>query len=159
MKILKSAYHDQAYIEMNSPSYSGRYKVIPLPVAHCWPSVKKAPIHRGVEFYEPIKKDIQKNGMRHPIMVVHSTWKELIEQKDYWGENMEPLPFWQPYLPDSHLDNKIYVVWGGSNRWHIGMELGYTHIDCALMPSFGIAYELQKVMRAPYPQFYNGDPR
>jgi len=154
-RILKSAYHKQGYIEMKGT----KFEVKPLSVAHCWPSVKKAKIHRGVEFYEPIKKDIQKNGMRHPIMVVHSTWAQLIEQKEYWGDNMEPLPFWTAHLPKSHLNNMIYVVWGGSNRWYIANELKYTHIDCAIMPSYSVAYNLQKVMRAPYPQFYGGDPR
>ena len=152
MKLLKSAYHDQGWIEMRHV----RYEVKPIALAHLWPSVPKAKVHKGIEFFEPLKKDTKKNGMRHPIMVYHSTWGELIEQKKIWNDAIEPLPFYIAGLPKEQYNNMIYVVWGGSNRWHVARELGYDHIDCALMPSYDCAYDLQKVMRAPFAKYYQG---
>ena len=152
-KILKSLYHAQGNIVINGE----KFEVKPLPVNECWPSVPRADIHRNIPFYGPVKESIKKEGMRFPIMVYHSTRLELIEQKKKWGDRIEPLPFYVTDTANHH--KKLYVVWGGSNRWHVANELGYTHIDCAIMPSYDKAYGLQKNFRIPYPELYGGDPR
>ena len=152
-KILKSKYHDQKYIIINDE----KFEVKSLPLNECWPSVPRADIHRNVPFYQPVKESIQKEGMHFPIMVYHATRWEIIEQKKIWQKHIEPLPFDKTDITNHH--KKIYVIWGGSNRWHVAKELGYTHIDCALMPSFDKAYGLQKNFRMPYPNLYGGDPR
>ena len=152
-KILKSKYHDQKYIIINDE----KFEVKSLQLNECWPSVPRADIHRNVPFYQPVKESIQKEGMHFPIMVYHATRWEIIEQKKIWQKHIEPLPFDKTDITNRH--KKIYVIWGGSNRWHVAKELGYTHIDCALMPSFDKAYGLQKNFRMPYPNLYGGDPR
>ena len=95
--------------------------------------------------------------MRFPIMVYHATRWELIEQKKIWANRIEPLPFYETDYDNHH--RKIYVIWGGSNRWHVAKELGYTHIDSAIMPSSDKAYGLQKCFRMPFANLYGGDPR
>lgn len=154
MKVLKSLLHDQGSLTINSdlePLLKGRtYPVKQLPVDEIWASVPKAIIHHGVPFYEPVKADIKKNGMVWPIMVVTCTRQELKGQKAKWGNKINDLPFWMA----DDLNEKMYVVWGGSNRLWIARELGYTHIDCAMIPNFAEAHNLQKTMRESHPQYY-----
>ena len=154
MKLLKSRFHAQGYIEIVSklePQYTGnRYYIEQLRVDEVWDSVPKAIIHNGIEFYEPVKKSIMKRGMDWPIMVVKSTRHELKGQKAKWGNKINDLPFWMA----EDLNVKMNVVWGGSNRLWIERELGYTHIDCAILPNFQSAHDLQKTMRETHQQFY-----
>jgi hypothetical protein len=153
MKTLKSAYHKQKYIIMGPKNK--RFEIESLEVKDLWASVPISKIHRGYVFYENVKKDIQKNGLRFPIMVIKSNRAHLVQQKNIWGDKILPLPF-DPQA--GWLSTPINVVWGGSQRLNIAMELGYTHIDCAIMSSYQEAHELQKCMRAPFPHLYNGDP-
>jgi hypothetical protein len=154
MKLLKSRLHDQGYLYITSdlePAYKGKkYPIAQLRVDEIWASVPKAIIHNGVHFYGPVKKSIEKNGMDWPIMVVNCSRHELRGQKAKWRNKINDLPFWMA----DDLDVRMNVVWGGSNRLWIARELGYTHIDCAMMPTFQSAHDLQKTMRETHPQFY-----
>ena len=47
-----------------------------------------------------------------------------------------------------------WTVWGGSQRIRVATDLGYTHIDCAIIPSLDEARTLQGKMRAPFTQRY-----
>jgi len=52
-----------------------------------------------------------------------------------------------PHLPDTPVIN---AIWGGSNRLAAVKALGYTHVDCVLIPDFQTAMEIQKVQRDSY---------
>ena len=147
MKILKSKYHKQGYIVMNQK----KYKIEILPVNEIWPSVPKAVKHRGKPFYKELTVDIKANGLHFPLMVVTATRKQINEQKKIWGAKLCDLPFDIKETKKEKLGHiEHYVAWGGSQRVRVAEELGYTHIDCAMMPSFQRAHKLQKVMRVPY---------
>lgn len=135
MNILKSSYHGDKWNNID---------VIPLPVKELWTSVPKAEIHRGKEFFEPVKKDIEENGLHFPLLVVHSTYEQLVKQKERYKKAMLELP--------EETDEKIYVVWGGSNRWHVANELGYKYVDCVLFSNgeFDKARKMQRLHREPY---------
>ena len=153
-KLLKSKLHYVGRWKVTSglePAYTGNeYPVKQLPVDDIWASVPKAIQHHGQDFYEPVKKDIETYGLFWPIMVVTCTRQQLLTQKAKWGDKINDPPFWI----SSDLNEQMYVVWGGSNRLWIARELGYTHIDCAMMPDFHTAHTLQKCMRESHPQYY-----
>jgi len=159
MNCLKSSYHVQGWIKMSG----NKYPIKQLPVDEIWASVPKAEKHRSKEFYRPVLKDIKANGLKFPIMVVAAPRIKVIKEKNVWKNKLCELPFTyntrlksdqktEEYYIDNVDEHNIiqYVCWGGSQRLRIARELGYTHIDCAMMPSFKIAHNLQKVMRAPY---------
>lgn len=173
MKLLKSKYHTQGWIDLRGVKYQLRQ----LPIEDIWPSVEKAEVHRGVRFYDLIKKDISKNGLHFPLLVVKATRKEILFQKNSWkhkilkppfpakeveveykeqsGSNAPTLKKLEWVLEDeSTADQKHFVCWGGSQRVRIAKDLGYTHIDCAMMPKFKVAHQLQRVLRNPYGQYY-----
>jgi hypothetical protein len=137
MKNLKSQYHNDKW---------NGYEVVQLPIKDLFQSVPAAAKVRGKEFYKPLKEDIAKNGLRFPIMVVHSTRGELIKQKERYKDKMCELPFW---LTDDKFI-KLYTVWGGSNRLSIARELGYDTIDCVVIEDFNKARNMQALHRKPY---------
>lgn len=159
MNCLESSYHAQGWIKMSG----NKYPIKQLPVDEIWASVPKAEKHRSKEFYRPVLKDIKANGLKFPIMVIDSTRAAVCAQKNKWKNKLCELPFphqivkkqdertdkWLCDIPENN-NKQVYVCWGGSQRLRIARELGYTHIDCAMMPSYKIAHNLQKVMRAPY---------
>ena len=157
MKLLKSQLHEQGYLWINSdlePKYKGtKYPIKQIRVDDIWASVPKAEVHNGIEFYKPVKESIAKEGMHWPIMIVNCSRAELKGQKAKWKQKINDLPFWMA----EDLNARMNVVWGGSNRLWIARELGYTHIDCAVMPNFETAHALQKTMRENFPQYYKND--
>tara|TARA_Y100000004_G_scaffold80397_1_gene90358 strand:+ start:575 stop:1135 length:561 start_codon:yes stop_codon:yes gene_type:complete len=147
-KILKSKLHDFGYWKP-SIDLAGKWKEIkfpirPIPLEDLWCSVPRADVHRGKVFLPEVKKSIQENGMLFPIMACYAEYKELQRQKDIWQGKICQLPFW------SVEEGRQWTVWGGSNRVIIARELGYTHIDTAIMPTLECAHQLQKVMRQPF---------
>ncbi len=150
MKVLKSQYHVQGYIYIGeSKKLKGKHKIEQLPIKDIWASVPKCVTHRGKPFYAPVMEDIKKNGLVYPIMVIKSNYGEVLEQKRIWKRKLCDLPF----DPDTkELTTPQLVCWGGSQRLRIAEELGYTHIDCAIMKSYKQAHKMQKCFRAPYEQ-------
>lgn len=125
------------------------------PIVYCaikelWASVPVAPQFRGKPFYDRVKDDIVKNGLHFPILVVDTTFKELEQQKIRHKKAMNDLP--TGYNPD----DRILVVWGGSNRLAIAHELGYTHIAAVMYTNFDEAFRDQNLHRAPFQTFYTG---
>ena len=148
MKVLKSKYHKQGYIILGkTKKLSGKHKIEQLPVDEIWASVPKAEMHRGLPFYSQVLEDIEKNGLVYPIMVIKSNYGQVLEQKKIWGTKLVDLPF-DPNTKE--LTTPQLVCWGGSQRLRIARELGYTHIDCAIMKSYKQAHKCQKFFRAPY---------
>ena len=154
MKLLKSKYHEKGYWEnttqFEQQTHGKHYPLEHLDVNKVWASVPKAERHQGKDFYKPILEDIRKNGMMNPILVVRATKDELKGQKAKWGKNLCELPFWFGDEKEGMID----VVWGGSNRLYIARELGYTHIEAAMIPTFAEARLLQKCHRHTHPQYY-----
>jgi len=124
-------------------------EVVQIAISDLWPSVYKAEVNRGIRFYDSVKQDIKENGLHFPLLVVDATRKQVIEQKEKYGERVRELPFSEE---TSDLDARQYVVWGGSNRYEVAKELGYTHVDCVVFPNgdFEKARKRQCVHREPY---------
>jgi|TARA_R110002153_G_scaffold2331_2_gene11398 hypothetical protein len=140
MKTLKSRYNGSEW---------NNIEVIQLKVSELWASVPAVKVHRGREFYEPIKEDIRKNGLHFPLIVVDATRNDLVAQKKKHKDNLCKLPFDQ-YKDD--LTVRQYTVWGGSNRWNIANELGYKYVDCVIVHNgdFEAARVMQSLHRKPY---------
>lgn len=136
-KVLESEFHRERWNDL---------WVVTLPIDELWQSVPKAVTHKGKSFYPEIIKDIQKNGLRFPILVVDAPKSALIEQKQRFKTKMNELPFWQ----SGDLDAHFKTVWGGSNRYSAAKELGYTHIDCVVLDNYESARSMQRLHRAPY---------
>lgn len=158
MKLLKSNYYKRGYWE-NTTQFEKKYhgKKYPIEqhdVNELWASVPKAESHLGKEFYGPVKDDIAKNGLYNPLLIVKCTKAELKGQKAKYGHLINELPFW---MADDKEDEKLLVVWGGSNRLYAARELGYTHVDCAIVPTFQEAMALQKCHRHTHQQYYPKD--
>ncbi len=153
-KELLSSYHKQGYWEnttkFEKSTHGKKYPLIVLDVNDIWVSVPKAEVHQGKVFYKPLKEDIAKNGLHNPVLTVHCTRDELKGQKAKWGKHINELPFWLA----EDMSEKVYVAWGGSNRVLIARELGYTHIECTIIPTFIEARNLQKTHRHTHPQYY-----
>jgi hypothetical protein len=138
MKLLKSKYDE----------WDGM-KVVPLKIDNLWASVPKAEVHRGKQFYGPVMKDIEANGLHFPLLIVEATHAQLIKEKRRYKDKMLDLPFDEK---NTNLDEKIYVVWGGSNRVRAAAELGFDYIDCVIFTNgrFDLAKSKQKLHRKPY---------
>lgn len=139
MKILKTAYHKR--------KWDGK-EVVVLPIKDLWASVPIALKLKNRDFYEPLKEDIEKNGLHFPLLVVSSSEAQLREQKEKYKNKLLPLP----KIENDH----IYVIWGGSNRIKVAQELKYTHIDCVVFENgaFSEAHKKQKLHRKPYKNLY-----
>jgi len=139
-KVLKCEFHGDKWND---------YIVVSLRVDTLWASVPRAINHRGRPFYENVKKDIEENGLKFPLIVVDAKRKHLIEQKNRYGNKVCELPF--DRLRDD-LEVRQYTVWGGSNRWWVAKELGYEAVDCIVVPNadFNKARGMQAMHRAPF---------
>ena len=132
------------------------FPIITLPIKDIWKTVKVTKILGRVEFFETLKNSIAKEGMHFPVMVVHTTHKDLLEAKEKWGDKICELPFW---LNDRNPQSKYqWSVWGGTQRLFVAEALGYTHISCLHMPKIAIAIRHQELMRKPFSNLlYNGE--
>lgn len=135
MNLLKSKYHEGRWDNM---------EVVAVPINKLWASVPIAEVHGGKQFYKPLVKDIEANGLTFPLLVVRATEQQLLEQKKKYKDKILELP---TLTEDTQL-----VVWGGSNRIRAAEELGYTHIDCVIFEDgdFITAHKKQALHRAPY---------
>ena len=130
------------------------YPLITLPVDDIWQSVPSVEELRGMPFKASLKKDILENGMKYPILVVHVSYKDLLEAKRRYRKKICELPsdkFWGSENPN---DSKIWSVWGGSQRLTFAKEEGYSHIHCAVIPTIQESISLQKHMRRGFPELY-----
>jgi hypothetical protein len=143
-KILKCAF----------PSVWNQRPVVTLPINDLWASVPIAYKLRGKDFFKCLKEDIEQKGMHFPLLVVEATFSQLQAQKKKYKQSILELP--TGYQPNQ----KIYVIWGGSNRVAAAKELGYTHIDCVLYPdgAFDAAWRDQGIQRDPFKHLYTNAP-
>jgi hypothetical protein len=131
------------------------YPIIVLPIDEIWQSVKSVdtlPTVKRKPFKKNLIEDIKRDGMHFPIMVVHTTHRDLLEVKEEYEERINNLPFW--HNDRNPQSKKLWSVWGGSQRLDVAKRLGYTHIECAVLPDIKKAISHQKDMRAPYESRY-----
>lgn len=111
------------------------FQVKALPLEELFCPVRDVPV-----FSDELKDSIDGSGLHNPIIVVRSPLEDLVE---YYRDR----GFSEKYLPDTPVVN---CVWGGTNRISAAQKLGYTHIDCVLIPDFFLAMELQDLQRNAY---------
>ena len=142
-------------LKCNFKQHWNYFPIIELPIDDIWqsvPSVDELPTLRGKPFKKNLINDIARNGMHFPIMVVKSSHKDLLEAKLKFANKINVLPFWHN---DRNPQSKYqWGVWGGSQRLDVAKQLGYTHIDSAVLPSIAKAIGLQATMRKPFEKKY-----
>lgn len=144
MKILKSRFHNSVW---KSKKTNISYEVKNLPISELWGSVPIVYNLYDRPFRKNLKEDIEKNGLINPLLTVLTKKSELIEKKKKYKDRINDLPF---AIDTDNLNEKIYVIWGGSQRLDIAKEMGFTHIDCAMVPTLDEAHRLQSEMRSAY---------
>ena len=112
-----------------------------------WPSLVP-----DEKLIEKIKDDIVNNGMHFPIMICDTQHKELLNLKEAWRHKLNELPFFRSERNPQSKNQ--WSIWGGSQRFELAKRLGYTHIDCAILPSVFKALSHQNEQRRPYLKYY-----
>lgn len=127
------------------------HKVIALPLKDLWQSVPTAE-EKKTKFYAKLKEDIRKHGIKMPLIVVESTVGVAWQKKAQYKEHLlTPPGNRNPEISDPPHYKKLNIIWGGSNRYAILKELGYTHADCiVLQNNFQLAYNFQGKQRQPF---------
>lgn len=147
MNELHSHFHDTGWT-----CCAGKvYPVKCLSIEELWASAPIVDNLYGKPFYETLKSDIAADGLYNPLICVYATHAELIEKKKRHKHAMNELPF-DPNNTD--LNARQYVIWGGSNRYVVAKDLGYTHVDCTIIPKIDVAHRLQSEMRRPFKERY-----
>lgn len=113
------------------------FEVRSMPIDELYSPVRSVP-----SFVNEIKESIDLDGLINPVIVVRKPREDILA--DWARVQIDPIP---PDFPDTPVVN---VVWGGTNRLHAARELGYTHVDCVLMPDFALAFKVQASHRNSY---------
>jgi len=98
------------------------------------------PVRHVQTFVAGVQRSIDESGLRHPVIVVRIPREDLIAQHEQWGTTGRSIPD-RPWLN---------VVCGGTNRVEAARGLGFTHIDCLLVPDFDLAMRIQERQRRSY---------
>lgn len=116
------------------------FEVRTMSVDSLWAPVSAVPL-----FAEEVKESIKEKGLMNPIIVVRLP-REDIERHFKQMKHARKKP---PQLaaPDTPVVN---VIWGGTNRLAAVKELGYTHVDCVIIPDFHTAILIQDRQRSFY---------
>ena len=147
-KELHSKFHETGWTGSNKILYPVKC----LPISELWASVPKAESLHRKPFYRNVMADIERDGLMFPLLCVDATRQEMIAAKHRYKKSLCDLPF--DINSPGDLTQQQYIIWGGSNRVRIAEDLGYTHIDCAIITSLQIAHRLQKDMRGPFKERY-----
>lgn len=97
------------------------------------------PVRDVPAFAQDVMHSIEADGLANPVIVVRGPREDLISQTESVGSTLR--------LPDYPVIN---CVFGGTNRVTAARELGYTHIDCILLPTFEMGMRLQTLQRGSY---------
>lgn len=118
--------------------------IVELPLSELWVSVPVVP-----KFQTLLEEDLKTVGMTFPILVVDALYSELKKQKEKYRHAMLALP--TGYADD----DRLFVVWGGSQRVTAARKLEYTHIDCVVYNNdFASAFRAQSLHRKAYNNWY-----
>ncbi len=91
-------------------------------------------------FAEELAESIAREGLANPVIVVRGPREDLERELHAEGGSGKS-------LPDTPVVN---CVWGGTNRISAARRLGYTHVDCVVLPTFDLALRLQDLQRESY---------
>jgi len=142
--ILKSSYFESTW---KSPNIKKEMPVVVMPIDILWPNVQSIEHLYNRPFKKNLRNDIEKNGLKNPLICVKLSKKELIQLKKKYGTKLNELPFDENTANDEEYINSI---WGGSQRLVLALEMGYTHIDCVICETIANAHIIQKEMRKNY---------
>ena len=98
------------------------------------------PVRDVPAFANGVADSIRNEGLANPIIVVRGPREDLQQESERLSGN-------PGQLPDKPVLN---IVYGGTNRVTAARMLGYTHVDCVLLPSFQLALEVQRQQRDTY---------
>ncbi len=108
-------------------------RTFPIEDLHC--PCRDVPI-----FAEEVAESIAREGLANPVIVVRGPREDLERELLAEGSSGKG-------LPDKPVVN---CVWGGTNRISAAKLLGYTHVDCVVLPTFDLASRLQDLQRESY---------
>lgn len=111
------------------------FEVRTMPIADLHCPVRDVPV-----FADEVAESIAKHGLANPVIVVRGPREDLEAESLALGGR-------RGSLPDAPVVN---CVFGGTNRVSAAKKLGYTHIDCILLPSFALGLKLQELQRNSY---------
>jgi hypothetical protein len=119
-------------------------KAMPLDDLYC-------PVRPVQSFVDEVRESIGDTGLLNPVIVVRKPREDIV---DYFKETKGGLKSGSDsgsIIPVGFPDGPVVnMVWGGTNRVYAVRELGYTHIDCVLVPDFALAYLVQERQRNSY---------
>lgn len=98
------------------------------------------PVRDVPMFAEEVSQSIAREGLANPVIVVRGPREDLVAQLAAEGGDGS-------WMPDQPVVN---CIMGGTNRVSAARLLGYTHIDCVLLPAFNLAWRLQNLQRESY---------
>ena len=98
------------------------------------------PVRDVPSFADGVENSIREQGLANPIIVVRGPREDLAREL----ESLNGRPASLPKTP------VVNVVYGGTNRVTAARMMGYTHVDCVLLPSFELALRVQEQQRNTY---------
>ena len=107
-------------------------RLMPLDDLHC-------PVRDVPTFADGVAESIKQQGLANPVIVVRGPREDLMRELRETSAH--------PRLPNKPVVN---VVFGGTNRVTAARKLGYTHIDCVLLPTFELGMRVQDIQRESY---------
>ena len=111
-----------------------------MSVDDLWQPVRTVPV-----FVDEVRNSIGEAGLMNPLIVVRTPREDVVRHyRDKHKAISGTLP---KSLPDTPVIN---TIWGGSNRLDAVKQLGYTHVDCVLIPDFFTAMRVQTEQRNAY---------
>lgn len=95
------------------------------------------PVRAVPAFASSVRDSVVADGLKNPVIVIRAPREDLVRwyQDIGWPHEL---------LPDQAVLN---VVCGGTNRVTVARELGYTHVDCVLVPDPYLAMRMQAKQR------------
>lgn len=109
------------------------------------------PVRPVQSFVDEVRDSIDDTGLLNPVIVVRKPREDIIEYFEETKGGLKSGSDNGKIIPaDFPDDSVINIVWGGTNRIYAVRELGYTHIDCVLVPDFALAYLVQARQRSSY---------
>lgn len=114
-----------------------RFEVRSMPLYDLFCPVRDVPV-----FADELAESISVGGLANPVIVVRGPYYDLYRELRGVTEREKSLQ-----LPNKPVVNCVY---GGTNRVSAARSLGYTHIDCVLVPTFALGFRLQELQRNAY---------
>ena len=98
------------------------------------------PVRDVPAFADELAASIEREGLANPVIVIRGPREDLVAEMRATGTDGK-------HLPDTPVVNCVY---GGTNRVAAARKLGYSHIDCLLLPTFALGERVQEMQRDSY---------